>query len=100
MEVIEERIIVCGIEFTKSELEDIAQKIVLGQDGRSYVLDLSHPPLKGLEFHPKQKAVRKSKGMQKALKSDLFKAPQMGAITLHPELLKAVLRYRKRAAIR
>jgi hypothetical protein len=102
MEIIEEKVILNGVEFSKSELVEIASFITLASDKVTYLLDATgtvEQEINGAtRLIPKAQQIRANKTMQKALNAKLFTHAGTDVKTKYiiptSNLKMAILRYR------
>ncbi len=113
MKILEERIVLAGVEFTRSEMLEIASHIIVGSDHSTFYLNTSGETKQEVKIYGEDKRLvstqqhvvskinllRKSKAVQKALAAELFETQQMGKpLRLKAELSNAIVYFRGKKA--
>lgn len=93
MEIVEQKVLLKGQAFTKSEIEEISSFFDLAPDGITYKLKTEKKL--GDVLVPIAVAIRKSPTMQKAMQALLLSSPDETVIVASLDLRPALELYRK-----
>jgi hypothetical protein len=94
VEIVEQKVLLKGQAFTKSEIEEISSFFDLASDGVTYTMKTGNIK-QGNTLIPIAAAIRNSPAMQKAMQAMLFASPDETVIIASLDLRPALELYRK-----